>query len=98
MTKTRTTSEADLHLELAGSRGRAALERALREAIQSGRLAPGTGLPSSRALARDLGIARNTITEAYGQLAAEGWLTAVTGSGTRVAERAVEAVPPARRP
>jgi len=53
----------------------------------------GTRLPSSRALAQDLGIARNTIVEAYGQLVAEGWLTAVTGSGTQVAERVIEAVP-----
>ena len=104
MGKTRATSGADLHLELAGSRRRAALEHALREAIQSGRLHPGTRLPSSRALAQDLGIARNTIVEAYGQLVAEGWLTAVTGSGTQVADRVViETVPaaapgPAREP
>ncbi len=76
---------ADLHLELAGRRGRAALERALREAVQTGRLHPGTRLPSSRTLARDLAVARNTIVEVYGQLVAEGWLVAVTGSGTRVA-------------
>jgi GntR family transcriptional regulator/MocR family aminotransferase len=95
MAETWAISGRDLHLELAGSRGRAALERALREAVQSGRLRPGTRLPSSRALAQDLGIARNTIVEAYGQLVAEGWLTAVTGSGTRIAERVVEAPPPA---
>jgi GntR family transcriptional regulator/MocR family aminotransferase len=86
----------DLHLELAGTgvRGRAALERVLREAVQSGRLPAGTRLPSSRALARDIGVARNTIVEAYGQLVAEGWLTAVTGSGTRVAERVIDAAAP----
>ncbi len=94
MAKEWATSGQDLHLELAGSRGRVALERALREAVQTGRLHPGTRLPSSRALAQDLGIARNTIVEAYGQLVAEGWLTAVTGSGTQVADRSVEAVPP----
>ena len=66
---------------------RAGLEATLRDAVSSGRLAPGTRLPSSRALAGDLGIARNTVAEAYGQLAAEGWLTAVQGSGTRVAAR-----------
>src|SRR6266536_297341 len=93
MGKTRATSGADLHLELAGGRRRAALEHAFREAIQSGRLHPGTRLPSSRALAQDLGIARNTIVEAYGQLVAEGWLTAVTGSGTRVGDRVIETVP-----
>ena len=66
---------------------RAALETALRDAVSTSRLAPGGRLPSSRALAADLGIARNTVAEAYGQLVAEGWLTAVQGSGTRVAQR-----------
>jgi GntR family transcriptional regulator/MocR family aminotransferase len=87
----------DLHLDLAGRRVRAGLERALREAIQAGRLRPGTPLPSSRSLAIDLGIARNTVAEAYGQLVAEGWLASQRGSGTRVAEHAVaaDAAPPA---
>ena len=49
--------------------------------------AAGTRLPSSRALAADLGIARNTVAEVYSQLVAEGWLTAQTGSGTSVAPR-----------
>lgn len=80
-------SEVDLHLELDGPRIRTGLEAGLREAVSSGRLRAGTRLPSSRALAADLGIARNTVAEAYGQLIAEGWLTAVQGSGTRVAAR-----------
>jgi GntR family transcriptional regulator/MocR family aminotransferase len=46
-----------------------------------------TRLPSSRTLAVDLGIARNTVAEAYAQLVAEGWLDARQGSGTWVAER-----------
>ncbi|MEU6251636.1 PLP-dependent aminotransferase family protein [Streptomyces sp. NPDC047043] len=79
---------ADLHLELAGSGGRrAALIGALREAVRSGRLAPGTRLPPYRSLAADLGVARNTVADAYAELVAEGWLTARQGSGTRVAER-----------
>jgi GntR family transcriptional regulator / MocR family aminotransferase len=78
-------SGRDLHLDLGRTGRRAALEQALREAVQSGRLAPGTLLPPSRALAGDLGIARNTVAEAYTQLVAEGWLTARQGSGTRVA-------------
>jgi GntR family transcriptional regulator/MocR family aminotransferase len=86
----------DLHLELSGTRPRASLEGALREAVRSGRLAPGTALPSSRALAHDLGVARNTVAEAYGQLVAEGWLAARHGSGTWVAERA--GPPPSRSP
>ncbi|MEV8411153.1 winged helix-turn-helix domain-containing protein, partial [Streptomyces niveus] len=73
----------DLHLELSG-RGsrREQLMLALREAITSGRLAPGTRLPPYRTLAVDLGIARNTVGEAYAELVAEGWLTARQGSGT----------------
>ncbi|BCM66159.1 putative GntR-family transcriptional regulator [Streptomyces sp. EAS-AB2608] len=79
---------ADLHLELSGPGGRrAALTRALREAVRSGRLTPGTRLPPYRSLAADLGVARNTVADAYAELVAEGWLTARQGSGTRVAER-----------
>jgi GntR family transcriptional regulator/MocR family aminotransferase len=77
----------DLHLDLSGTRVRAGLEAALRGAIRDGRLRPGTRLPSSRALAADLGIARNTVAEVYSQLVAEGWLTAQAGSGTSVAPR-----------
>ena len=88
MAKTWAISGVDLHVELAGNRVRAGLETALREALQTGRLAPGTRLPSSRALAVDLGVARNTVAEAYAQLVAEGWLTARQGSGTRVASTA----------
>ncbi|MFI5587478.1 PLP-dependent aminotransferase family protein [Amycolatopsis sp. NPDC051758] len=80
---------ADLHLELAGTGGkRAALITALRDAVRSGRLTPGTRLPPYRSLAADLGLARNTVADAYAELVAEGWLTAVQGSGTRVADRA----------
>jgi GntR family transcriptional regulator/MocR family aminotransferase len=78
----------DLHLELRGQRLGAGLTEALREAVRSGRLGPGTKLPSSRALAEDLGIARSTVTECYTALIDEGWLVARHGSGTRVAERA----------
>ncbi|MFD4372753.1 PLP-dependent aminotransferase family protein [Streptomyces sp. NPDC058486] len=82
------TFGADLHLELRGTRLKAGLMDALREAVRGGRLAPGTRLPSSRQLAADLGVARNTVAEAYAELVAEGWLTARQGSGTRVARRA----------
>jgi GntR family transcriptional regulator/MocR family aminotransferase len=64
---------------------RAGLERALRQAIREGRLPPGARLPSTRALALDLGVARGTVSEAYAQLAAEGFLIARQGSGTVVA-------------
>src|ERR1700722_15042577 len=100
MQKTWATSAGlDLHIEVSGSRVRDGLESALRDAVRTGRLAAGTALPSSRALARDLGIARNTVIDAYGQLVAEGWLAARHGSGTWVAERtAPPAAVPAARP
>jgi GntR family transcriptional regulator/MocR family aminotransferase len=85
-------SSVDLHLDLAGTQVRAGLESALREAVRGGRLLPGTRLPSSRALATDLSIARNTVADCYAQLVAEGWLAARQGSGTWVAERV--AAPP----
>ena len=81
---------ADLHLDLdltGGGGVKAALIRALRDAVHSGRLAPGTRLPSSRTLAVDLGLARNTVADAYSELVAEGRLSARQGSGTRVAQR-----------
>lgn len=87
MTDSWATFGADLHLEPVGTGLRSGLMEALREAVRSGRLAPGTRLPSSRALAADLGIARNTVADAYAELVAEGWLTARQGSGTRVAQR-----------
>ena len=98
MAETWAISGVDLHLDLTGRRVRAALESALREAVRTGRLGPGSRLPSSRTLARDLGIARNTVADAYGQLVAEGWLTARHGSGTRVAELATAIDSPSSRP
>ncbi|MFG2603716.1 PLP-dependent aminotransferase family protein [Streptomyces sp. NPDC048514] len=89
MARSWATLGVDLHLEPAGAGGlRRGLTDALRDAVRTGRLAPGTRLPSSRSLAADLGIARNTVAEAYADLVAEGWLTARQGSGTRVADRA----------
>ncbi|MGW4750358.1 GntR family transcriptional regulator, partial [Streptomyces sp. NPDC004290] len=78
------TLGVDLHVEPTGPGLRRGLTNALREAVRTGRLAPGTRLPSSRSLAADLGIARNTVADAYADLVAEGWLTARQGS-----ERAV---------
>ncbi|MFD1538581.1 MocR-like pyridoxine biosynthesis transcription factor PdxR [Nonomuraea guangzhouensis] len=60
------------------------LRRALRSAIVGGRIAAGSALPPSRTLAADLGCSRWVVTEAYAQLAAEGYLEARTGSATRV--------------
>lgn len=90
---TAVTVGADLHLELRGPGLRTGLMDALREAVRTGRLTPGTRLPSSRTLAADLGMARNTVAYAYAELVAEGWLTARQGSGTRVARRAAPRAP-----
>ena len=91
----------DLHLDLDTRGGRrVAIEAGLREAIRSGRLGPGARLPATRALAKDLGVARGTVAEAYAQLIAEGFLTSRQGAGTSVAkgrtsESAAQAPPPA---
>src|SRR5919204_6729494 len=58
---------------------------AIRHAILSGQLAAGTRLPSTRALARTLGIARTTVVAAFEQLFAEGYVVGQQGSGTYVA-------------
>ena len=76
----------------ARTRGRS-LQAALREAVRSGPLAPGTRLPSSRDLAADLGVSRGLVTEAYEQLTAEGYLRSGRGAGTWVGA-AVRAVRP----
>ncbi len=64
---------------------RVQLEHELRDAIRTGRLAAGERLPSSRALAAELGISRGLVLECYSQLQAEGFLTSRSGSATRVA-------------
>ncbi len=70
------TAELPLHEQL---------ERSLRENIRSGRLPAGARLASTRALATELGISRGVITEAYGQLAAEGYIETRQGAPVRVA-------------
>ncbi|MEV1332547.1 GntR family transcriptional regulator [Micromonospora costi] len=79
------TLGVDLHLDLDATGGRrAGLERALRDAIRDGRLTPGARLPATRALAGELNLSRGTVSAAYDQLVAEGWLTARIGCGTTV--------------
>ncbi len=56
----------------------------LRGLILGGALRPGAAVPSTRALARDLGVARGTVVLAYARLAAEGYLNGRSGSATRV--------------
>ncbi|KPJ35379.1 DNA-binding protein, partial [Burkholderia multivorans] len=58
----------------------------MQQAILTGELGPGTKLPSSRTLAADLSIARNTVLHVYDQLTAEGYVLTTTGSGTYVAD------------
>src|SRR6202167_4585842 len=65
---------------------RGQLEASLREAIRGGRLGAGERLPSSRELARELGVSRGMVQDCYSQLLAEGYLTSRTGSATRVAD------------
>jgi GntR family transcriptional regulator/MocR family aminotransferase len=60
---------------------------ALRSAIIDGLLQPGLKLPSSRSLADQLGVRRNTIVSAYEHLASDGLIDAQHGSGTYVADR-----------
>jgi GntR family transcriptional regulator/MocR family aminotransferase len=69
------------------------LTAALRSAINGRRLAIGDLLPPSRTLARELGCSRWTVTEAFSQLVAEGYLEARTGAGTRVRWAAGEPAP-----
>jgi GntR family transcriptional regulator/MocR family aminotransferase len=64
----------------------------LRQGVLDGQLAAGIKLPSSRLLATELGIARNTVIEVYEQLAVEGCVRGNAGSGTFVADVSVERI------
>src|ERR1700712_2475704 len=89
----------NVHLDLRtaitpGARGaRELLITALRAAVRSGRLTSGAMLPPSRTLAADLGLARNTVSEAYAELVAEGWLASKQGAGTWVVETPAKPLP-----
>jgi GntR family transcriptional regulator / MocR family aminotransferase len=61
------------------------IEKAIREGIRAGRLLAGARLPSTRALAAELGVSRGVVSEAYGQLAAEGYLITRQGAPVRIA-------------
>jgi GntR family transcriptional regulator/MocR family aminotransferase len=79
----------ELLVDLGGvARGRWAveLETILRTAIRTGRLRSGVRLPSTRALAADLGVSRSVVVQAYEQLAAEGYLTTRAGAAARVSD------------
>jgi DNA-binding transcriptional MocR family regulator len=60
------------------------LSTAIRELLGTHELPTGAQLPSERALASVLGVSRNSVTEAYGQLRDAGWLESRRGSGSRL--------------
>jgi GntR family transcriptional regulator/MocR family aminotransferase len=89
----------DIHLALDRAAPlRAQLERELRAAIRAGRLHAGAKLPPSRVLADELQISRGVVVEAYSQLAAEGYLVARSGDGTRIADGLAQQPPAPRAP
>ncbi|ODU58832.1 MAG: GntR family transcriptional regulator [Comamonadaceae bacterium SCN 68-20] len=74
------------------------VQRALRQLILEGALGGGQPLPASRALAQSLGVSRDTVEAAYGQLHAEGFIARRVGSGSFVSPRAQRLGAQARRP
>ena len=85
-TMRRTSSQLELLVALrrGGAPLHAQLEEQLRDAVRDGRLVAGAKLPSSRALAGELGVSRGVVVEAYGQLAAEGYLALRQGAAPEV--------------
>lgn len=102
MAKRATTARLDVALSSASPTplGRQVYDW-IRAAILAGQLAPGSRLPSTRALAGQLGVSRNTVFLAYEQLLAEGYLVGQVGHGTHVApilpERLLHAPPRSNR-
>jgi GntR family transcriptional regulator/MocR family aminotransferase len=91
---------SDLLVDLRAADGgglRERLEHGLRAAIQRRRLAAGTLLPPTRVLAAELGISRSVVVEAYANLAADGYVEARQGAGTRVRPDVEPAPAQARR-
>ncbi|MDQ7096543.1 PLP-dependent aminotransferase family protein [Desulfosporosinus sp. PR] len=71
----------------------------LKELMLSGQLNAGEALPSTRALAKELSVSRNTVCEAYDLLIAEGYIISRQGAPTRVADGlCIEPVEPALLP
>src|SRR5215831_6730006 len=70
----------------------------VREQVLLGHFSPGQRMPSTRILAADLGVSRNTVLNAFDQLKAEGYLQGSTGSGTYVARILPEDLTRARKP
>ncbi|WP_132647320.1 GntR family transcriptional regulator, partial [Pseudomonas aeruginosa] len=74
-----------LHPQLQALPLHARIQRAIRQLILDGALAPGNPLPASRALAQSLGVSRDTVEAAYSHLHAEGFIERRVGSGSVVA-------------
>jgi GntR family transcriptional regulator/MocR family aminotransferase len=88
MARARVADALTPHLALQREGGEAMhrqLYSTFRSAILDGGFAPGTRLPSTRALADDLGVSRTTVLQAFERLVSEGYATARSGAGTRVA-------------
>src|SRR5215475_4017649 len=68
----------------------------LRTAVLTNRLKGGTRLTSTRALANDLGISRNTVIDAYEQLIVEGYFETISGVGTFVSASLAQTTPKIR--
>ena len=73
------------------------LHNLLLQAVLQGRLPAGTKLPSTRLLAEELGVARNTVIAVYEHLGAQGCLRSRHGSGTYVADLAIDHLEPPSR-
>ena len=69
--------------------------KTMSDCLLDGRINPGEALPSTRELAKQLSVARNTVSEAYEMLVAEGFVVSRQGSPTRVAEGLHLEKPPA---
>jgi len=83
--------------DMTGRPAHARISERIRAAIASGALAQKARLPSSRTLARDLGVARNTVDEALSRLVAEGLIVRRRGAGTFVSNRLPNPPPPRPR-
>src|SRR5262249_4749326 len=70
----------------------------VRSAVLAGALGPGAELPSSRAMATSLGVARGSVVAAYEQLAIEGYVESWPGSGTFVSRDLAGRIEGSRRP
>lgn len=75
-------SAEPLHVRIANS---------LRGDFERGAFGAGDPLPTTRDLARDLGVSRSTVVRAYEQLTREGWIEGRVGRGTRVSDRTSQA-------